>query len=109
MVGILIANLITLWIDSYFFSYKSKFPAYLFTWIGMGVIVLIYYPLFTRIDKWSTKVGDKFIKAGKKVWGRKLGATIAFIIALLFLYYLYGKEWFNSNVLKDFFRTIYSS
>jgi hypothetical protein len=106
ILGILLANLITMWIDNYMMLYKLKFPPYIFTWIGMAVIILIFYPLFTHIDKWSTKAGEKFVKAGKKVIGRKIGAILAFIAALLFLYFLYGKEWFHSNVFSSFIKSI---
>jgi len=106
ILGILLANLITIWIDKYMMSYKVKFPPYIFTWIGMAVIILIYYPLFTHIDKWSTKAGEKFVKAGKKLVGPKIGAVLAFTAALLLLYYFYGKEWFRSNVFSTFIKSI---
>jgi hypothetical protein len=105
ILGILLANLITMWIDKYMMSYKLKFPPHLFTWIGMAVIVIIYYPLFTYIDKWATKAGEKFVKAGKKVIGREIGAIIAFIAALFVLYFLYGREWFHPNVFSSFIKS----
>lgn len=106
ILGILLANLITMWIDNYMMSYKLKFSPYIFTWIGMAVIILIFYPLFTNIDKWSTKAGEKFVRAGKKVIGREIGAIIAFIAALFFLYFLYGREWFHTNVFSSFIKSI---
>ena len=106
IIGILLANLITIWIDNYTLTYKWNFPPYVFTWIGMGVVVLIYYPLFTHIDKWATKFGDKFMKAGKKFIGRKIGAVLAFLIVLFVLYYFYGKEWFHINVIKQLYNAI---
>lgn len=106
LIGILLANLITIWIDNYMLTYKWKFPPYVFTWIGMAVVVVIYYPLFTRIDKWATKAGDKFLKAGKKLAGREIGAIIAFLVALLILYFFYGREWFQANVFTSFFKSL---
>jgi len=106
ILGILLANLITMWIDNYMLTYKLKFPPHIFTWLGMAVIIIIYYPLFTYIDKWATKSGEKFVKAGKKVIGREIGAIIAFIAALFVLYYLYGMEWFNTNVFSSFVKSI---
>lgn len=106
IVGILLANFITMKIDAYMFSYKKNYPPYLFTWIGMAVIVLIYYPLFTKIDKWATMAGDKFMRAGKKIIGKEIGALITFLLALFLLYYLYGNQWFGTNVVKSFFKAI---
>ena len=106
ILGILTANLLTIWIDNWMLSYKWKYSPHIFTWIGMGIVVVIYYPLFTKIDKWSSKAGDKFMKAGKKLVGREIGAVLAFLLALLLLYFLYGLEWFDSNVFTSFFRSI---
>lgn len=106
ILGILFANLLTIWIDNFMLSYKWKYSPHIFTWIGMGVVIVIYYPLFTKIDKWASKAGDKFMKAGKKLVGREIGAILAFIFALLILYFLYGLEWFESNVFTSFFRSL---
>lgn len=108
MLGILFANLVTMWIDNYMMSYKTKFPPHTFTWIGMVVIVLIYYPLFTRIDKWATTASDNYMKVGKKVVGREIGAIVAFLIALFGLFYLYGVQWFHTNVFISFVKSIES-
>ncbi|MBN2807627.1 MAG: hypothetical protein JXR22_13300 [Prolixibacteraceae bacterium] len=101
ILGILLANLLTIWIDQLMLSYKWKYAPHVSTWIGMGIVVIIYYPLFTRIDKWAGKIGDRFLKAGKKFIGREIGTFFAFLAALLILFYLYGREWFNSNVIRS--------
>ena len=106
IIGILLANLLTIWIDAFMLSYKWQYSPHIFTWIGMGVVVIIYYPLFTKIDKWATKLGDKFLKAGKKLIGKEIGVFFAFLLALLLLYFLYGLEWFDSNVFTSFFKSI---
>ena len=106
IIGILLANLVTIWIDNYMLTYRWKYSPHVFTWIGMGIVVVIYYPLFTRIDKWASKAGDKFMKAGKKLVGREIGAILAFLVALLILYFLYGNEWFDTNVFVSFFQSL---
>lgn len=108
IISILLANLITIWIDKYLMTFKWNFSPYVFTAIGMGAIVIIFYPLYTHLDKWATLFSNKFIKAGKKFAGRKVGAILAFLIAFFALFYLYGKEWFNVNVLKQLFEVIVS-
>ena len=106
IIGILLANLVTIWIDNYMLTYRWKYSPHVFTWIGMGIVVVIYYPLFTKIDEWATKAGDKFMRAGKKMVGREIGSLLAFIVALLILYFLYGQEWFNANVFTSFFKSL---
>jgi cytochrome b561 len=106
IIGILLANLVAMWIEDYLLTYRWKYAPHIFTWIGMAVLVLIYYPLFTRIDKWATKAGNKFIRAGKKLVGREIGTILAFFVALLILFFLYGLEWFDSNVFESFFRSL---
>ncbi|MFA9390582.1 MAG: hypothetical protein ACERKD_12275 [Prolixibacteraceae bacterium] len=106
ILGILFANLLTIWIDNFMLSYKWTYPPHISTWMGMAVVVIIYYPLFTKIDKWSTRAGDKFLKAGKKFVGREIGAIFAFLAGLFILFVLYGLEWFNTNFLTSFFQAI---
>jgi uncharacterized protein YacL len=108
IISILLANLITIWIDKYLMTFKWNFSPYVFTAIGMGAIVIIFYPLYTHLDKWQPFSATSYIKAGKKFAGRKVGAILAFLIAFFGLFYLYGKEWFNVNVLKQFFEVIVS-
>jgi hypothetical protein len=106
VLGILLANLLTIWIDEYMLTYRWSYSPHLFTAIGMAVVVLIYYPLFSKIDQWATKAGNKFMRAGKKVVGREIGAFVFFFLALLILFFLYGLEWFDTNVIVSFFRSL---
>lgn len=103
LISILTANLLTTVIDNYVLEYKSSYNPYIFTWIGMLVVVAIYYPLFTRIDKLSSQFSEKFIKVGKKITGKKTGVLVSFIIGIIILYYFYGKLWFDTNVLFSMF------
>ena len=70
------------------------------------IIAIIYYPLFTRVDKWATKLGDKYMKIGKKVAGKEIGSIVAFVAGLFALFYFYGKEWFNTNVFSSFIKAV---
>jgi hypothetical protein len=105
VLSILIANFITMLVDKFTLTYRSDFKPHVFTWIGMAVVIVIYYPLFTRIDKWSTRWSEKFIKTGKKVIGREIGAVIVFFALLFTLYYLYGRQWYQENMLTQFFKS----
>ena len=106
VLGILFANLVTMWMDNFMLSYKGRFAPYVFTWIGLAIIAIIYYPLFTRVDKWATKLGDKYMKIGKKVAGKEIGSIVAFVAGLFALFYFYGKEWFNTNVFSSLIKAV---
>jgi hypothetical protein len=106
ILGILLANIVTLWIDDFMLTFKWNYAPHIFTWIGMAIVVGIYYPLFTKIDKWSTKMGDQFMRVGKKIVGREIGAIFAFLIALILLYVMYGFAWYDTNVISSFLKSL---
>jgi len=103
LISLLTANLITTYIDEFFLSYKREFSRAIFTLIGMAVVVAIYYPLFTKIDVWSGKFSEKFLRAGKSISGKKTGIYIAFLLAIALLFYLYGRMWFKTNLFSDIY------
>lgn len=108
-VSVLLANIVSNWLDEYMLTFRDSFKPYVFTWIGMLVVVLLYYPLFNHIDKWATVLSEKAIRSGNKFWGRYLGPIFTFLIILLALYTFYGYEWFGRNVLFDFGKHIYNA
>lgn len=101
LISLLTANLLTTYIDEYFLSYKREFSRPIFTLIGMAVVVAIYYPLFTRIDMWSSRFSEKFLKAGKTLSGKKAGIYFTFLIAFAVLFYFYGELWFKRNLFAE--------
>jgi hypothetical protein len=102
ITGILAAYLITTLIEDYFLAHRGevRLNKYYTVLIGMAVVVIIYYPLFTKIDKWSTSFSKKFIQAGKKISGKRTGALLAFIIAFLILYYFLMKMWYDTDLIR---------
>lgn len=102
ILGILTANLITTHIDEYFMSYKGQTKTFLFTWLGMLVIVAVYYPLFKFIDSLSIKISNLMLRKGKIIIGRSYGVYVIFLIILFVLYYFYGQLWFKINVFESF-------
>jgi hypothetical protein len=66
-----------------------------FTLIGMGVIVLVFYPLFTKMQEWVKNISARFMRTGKSVGGKYVGLFLAFFVAMLILFYFYAKMWYN--------------
>jgi phosphotransferase system glucose/maltose/N-acetylglucosamine-specific IIC component len=99
-VTILTANLITTYISDYLITYKNHVKQVTFTFVAMGIIVLIFYPLFIRLQEWVKKLSMKLMKSGKNLAGRYVGLFLAFIAALLILFYFYAKMWYGIDFVK---------
>jgi hypothetical protein len=95
---ILTANLLTNAISNYMISYKNHYKPLIFTFLGMGILVLIFYPLFIKLESWVKDLSIKAVKSGKSVAGRYLGLFLVFITALLILAYFYAKMWYHIDM-----------
>lgn len=103
-ITILTANLLTTAISEYMITYKHHVKPVTFTFIAMGIIVIVFYPLFMKMEEWTKKFSMKFIKSGKGVAGKYLGIFLTFIVALLVLFYFYSKMWYHIDFLKVLLR-----
>jgi len=100
---ILTANLLTNAISNYMVSYKNHYKPFVFTLIGMTIIVVIFYPLFIKLEGWVKRVSVKAIKSGKSVGGKYLGLLFTFLTGLLVLFYFYAKMWYHIDFVKILF------
>lgn len=100
VVSILAVNLLTNVLEAYLVREARIYRPLVGTVIGMAVVGMIFYPLFTHLDRWATGFSRRFIQAGKKVMGRRIGAFAAFGLAIFILYVLYAKVWYDVNVLR---------
>jgi len=53
--------------------------------------VLIFYPLFTKLEEWVKDLSTKIVLTGKSLAGKYLGLALTLIICLMVLIYFYGK------------------
>jgi hypothetical protein len=97
---ILTVNLITNAITNYMVSYKNHYKPITFTFIGMGITVLILYPLFIKLESWVKNLSQKTIKSGKSAGGKFFGFLLTFMAALLALLYFYAKMWYHINIFN---------
>jgi len=67
IVTILTANLLTNAISDYMISYKNHVKPLTFTLIAMGIIVVVFYPLFTKMEGWVKSLSVRVIKSGKSL------------------------------------------
>jgi hypothetical protein len=100
---ILTANLLTTAISDYMISYRNHLKPVTFTLIAMGIIVVIFYPLFTKMEDWVKTLSLRVIKSGKSVAGKYMGLTLAFLAGVSILCYFYAKQWYHIDLAKVLF------
>ena len=84
---ILTANLLTTAISDYMVTYKYSTKPVVFTFVGMMIIVVVFYPLFMKLENWVSGISVRFIKSGRSLAGNYLGLTFAFLGGMLLLFY----------------------
>ena len=100
ILTILTANLITNAISNYMVSYKNHYKPITFTFIGMAIIVVVFYPLFVKLEDWVKGISIKFIRSGKSLGGKYLGLFFSFLAGLVVLLYFYAKMWYHIDFLQ---------
>jgi hypothetical protein len=101
---ILTANLITNAISNYMVTYRYSTRPIAFTFIGMMIIVVVFYPLFIRLEDWISGISVRFVKSGRSLAGKYLGLSLTFAGGILILFYFYVRMWYHI----DFIRVIFS-
>jgi hypothetical protein len=97
---ILSVNLITTAVTDYMISYKNHYRPVTFTFLAMGITVVIFYPLFIKLEDWVKALSIRAVKGGKSVAGKYLGLLFTFFIALFILAYFYAKMWYHINLFS---------
>jgi len=87
--------------------YKNQAEYMKFTAIGMVVVVIVFYPLFEYLNLFTEKITTQLLKKGKNIFGRTIGIYISFIIMLALLYYIYAHIWFDVDLIKQLFNSIF--
>lgn len=97
-ISILAANLLGDYAGDYLTSFKNDYKPLTFTLLAMGVIVLIFYPLFDFLEKWFAKLSKTVVKEGKSRIGKNLGLLLVFFVSIIALSYFYAKMWYGINI-----------
>lgn len=99
-ITILTANLITTALGNYLVTYRNHVKPLTFTFLGMAVIVMIFYPLFARLEIWVKDLSTKIVRKGKSLAGKYLGLFLAFAAAMVVLAHFYAKMWYHINLWR---------
>jgi len=100
---ILTANLLTAAVSDYMTSYRNHVKPVIFTLIGMAIIVVVFYPLFLKLEDWLKIISKKVIKSGNSLAGKYLGLSLTFLGGFTILFYFYARMWYNLDFLKILF------
>jgi hypothetical protein len=103
-ITILTANLITNAISDYMITYKNHIKPFTFTLIAMGIIIVVFYPLFVKLEDWVKSISVKVVKSGNSYAGKYLGLPLTFLVCLMILFYFYARMWYHI----DFFKVLFS-
>jgi len=69
----------------------------------MSIIVVIFYPLFLKMEEWLKKISVKVIRSGNSVAGKYIGLLFTFLLGLIILLYFYARMWYHIDLLKILF------
>jgi len=100
---ILTANLLTTVVSDFMTTYKNHVKPLTFTLIAMAMIVVVFYPLFIKMEELLKKISAKMVKSGNSLAGKYFGLAITFLVALSVLSYFYAKMWYHIDLLKILF------
>ena len=98
-ITILTANLVTSALSDYMVSYRMHFKPITFTLIGMAIITIVFYPLFTKLEDWINVISSKVVKTGKSFAGKYVGLLFTFLLCFAVLFYFYAKIWYNIDMI----------
>jgi len=100
---ILTANLLTTAISDYMVSFKNTTKPLAFTFIGMLIIVVVFYPLFMKLEKWVERISMSMVKSGRSLAGKYLGLSLTLAGGILVLFYFYARMWYHVDFLRILF------
>lgn len=104
IITILTASLLTTALGDYLATYKNHYKPITFTLIGMSIIVVIFYPLFMKLEEWVKIISVKVIKSGNSLAGKYLGLCLTFFGAMLVLFYFYARMWYHIDFMTILFQ-----
>jgi hypothetical protein len=97
---ILTANLLTNALSEYMVTYKTSYKPFTFTLIGMTIIVVVFYPLFMKMEDWLKDLSARVIRSGNSFAGKYLGLFLTFLGGLLILFYFYARVWYHIDFVQ---------
>jgi uncharacterized protein YacL len=107
ILTLFIAEIVSTIAKNYLNIHTGSNNPYKLTAIKMGIIIAIYYPVFTLLSRLSEILSKHFFKKTKTVLvGGIPGLIIAFLIGLAICYGIFLKLWYHINVFEVMWRKL---
>jgi|GEM_PF-1848849 len=107
ILTIFIAEIVSTIAKNYLNIHTGYKDPYRLTVIQMGIIVAIYYPVFTFISNLAETLSKHFVRKTKSATMSGIpGLIIAFIIGLAICFAIFLKLWHHINVLEVIWRKL---
>ena len=99
---ILTASLIAIYLIERIDVYFKNGRSYQSVLAGMTLMVIVYYPMTTFLEKYFEVISKKMLSNSKKIAkSNTLGMLIGFSIAIFVLFIFYAQIWYGIDVIKD--------
>lgn len=107
ILTLFIAEIVSTVAKNYLNIHTGYRDPYKLTAIQMGIIVVIYYPIFTFLSGLSELISKNFFKKTKgAIAGGIPGLIIAFLIGLVICYAIFLKLWHHINIVEVLWRKL---
>lgn len=102
VVSILASYLLTGFIEERVLHETEQFRPFTATLLGMGIIVLVFAPVFSYTEKITEAVIKSGLQQTKAGAGRILGVLAFVAVVFVILFALFLDRWFHMSVLDAF-------
>ena len=107
VLTLFIAEIVSTFAKNYLNIHTGYRDPYKLTAIKMGILIVIYYPVFTFISHVAEIISTHFVKKTKSATiGGMPGLIIAFLIGLFICYVIFLNQWHHINLLKVIWRKL---
>ena len=107
ILTIFIAEIVSTVAKNYLNIHVGYKDPYKLTAIQMGIIVVIYYPVFSLLSGVAELISKHFFKKTKgAITGGIPGLIIAFLIGLVLCYAIFLKLWHHINIVEVLWRKL---
>lgn len=97
-VTVLVSYLCTGLLEDRLLQETERFRPATATWLGMGIIVLIFVPVFAYTERITEAVVKSGLQQTSRGAGRIIGVAFFVILVFVILFALYLSKWFNLSV-----------
>ena len=104
---ILTVSLIAIFLRREIEAYFHHGRSYQSVLVGMLLMVVIYYPMTTVLNKYFDYLSKKIVSKSKKISkSSTIGMIIGFSLVIFVLFVFYAQVWYGIDVIRDIKKVI---